>query len=120
MVVDDDHDVRDTIACRLDQAGCTVFATGDGNEAIQLIQSTNPDVVIIDLVLPGRGGLDVLGYARSLETDPIIIVVSSRSVRFTVSHASEPTGQHLQLSHRHRSSGRSCGGLPNAHEVLEA
>ncbi len=79
VVVDDDDDVRDTISWRLDQAGCAVFAAADGQEAIELIQSSDPDVIIVDLVLPGKGGLDVLRAARALETDPIVIVVSGRS-----------------------------------------
>ncbi len=79
VVVDDDDDVRETIAWRLDQAGCAVFPASDGDEAIELIGSTYPDVVVIDLVLPGSSGLDVLRAARALETDPIIIVVSGRS-----------------------------------------
>ncbi len=79
VVVDDDDDVRETIAWRLDQAGCAVFSASDGDEAIELLGSTYPDVVVIDLVLPGRSGLDVLRAATALESDPIIIVVSGRS-----------------------------------------
>jgi DNA-binding response OmpR family regulator len=79
VVVDDDDDVRESVAWRLDQAGCAVFSAADGTEAIGLIDSTYPDVVVIDLVLPGRSGLDVLRAARALDSDPIIIVVSGRS-----------------------------------------
>ena len=79
VVVDDDDDVRESVAWRLDQAGCAVFSAADGTEAIDLIDSTYPDVVVIDLVLPGRSGLDVLRAARALDSNPIIIVVSGRS-----------------------------------------
>jgi len=79
VVVDEDDDVRESVAWRLDQAGCAVFSAADGTEAIELIDSTSPDVVVIDLVLPGRSGLDVLRAARALDSNPIIIVVSGRS-----------------------------------------
>lgn len=79
VVVDDDDDVRETIAWRLDQAGCAVLSAADGQEAIELVHSTRPDVVIVDLVLPRASGLDVLRAARTLESDPIVIVVSGRS-----------------------------------------
>lgn len=79
VVVDDDIDIRESIEWQFTHAGCTVLTAADGEEAVRLIREKMPDVVIIDLVLPGVGGLDIVREALLLDTEPVVIVMSGKS-----------------------------------------
>lgn len=79
VVVDDDIDIRESIEWQFTHAGCTVFTAADGEHAVQLIREKSPEVVIIDLVLPGMGGLDIVRESLLLEQDPVVIVMSGHS-----------------------------------------
>ena len=81
LVVDDDDDICDLLSFRLEQAGFDVQVTGDGVAALAAIGQHRPDVVILDISLPGMSGLDV---CRLLRADPAtadiaIIVLTGRA-----------------------------------------
>src|SRR3954467_4886342 len=68
LIVDDSKVMRSIIKQCLDQAGHgkhTVLEAGTGEEALKLIQSQKPDLVLTDLYMPGMTGMDLLQEARS-------------------------------------------------------
>jgi DNA-binding response OmpR family regulator len=81
LVVDDDEAVRTLASWQLESDGFTVDQAGDGAEALTAIDVDRPDLVVLDLTMPGVGGLDVLRRVRTAaatETLPVI-VLSGRS-----------------------------------------
>jgi DNA-binding response OmpR family regulator len=73
LVVDDDPTVGDVVGAYLERAGFTVHRAADGAGALALAATTTPDVVVLDLMLPGIGGLEV---CRRLRRDqPLVPVV---------------------------------------------
>jgi two-component system phosphate regulon response regulator PhoB len=67
LVVDDDEGVRTGVTWALEADGFTVDAVQDGVRALELIESAPPSLVVLDLSLPGIGGLDILRRVRQRE-----------------------------------------------------
>ncbi len=67
VVADDDADVRDLVQFKLEQAGMDVVSVGDGAAALEACQEHGPDLVLLDVMMPGMSGLDV---CRSLRDSP--------------------------------------------------
>jgi two-component system, OmpR family, phosphate regulon response regulator PhoB len=82
LVVDDDQRVRTVVSWQLEADGFAVTEAGDGATALAQIEHNRPDLVVLDLSLPGVGGLDVLRRVRETEgaAAPLpVIVLSGRS-----------------------------------------
>jgi two-component system alkaline phosphatase synthesis response regulator PhoP len=82
LVVDDDAAIRTVVRWQLDDAGFRVVEADDGPTALRRIRDDHPTIVVLDLSLPGLGGLDVLRSVRggkSGRSDTPIIVLSGRS-----------------------------------------
>jgi signal transduction histidine kinase len=60
LLVDDEREFTDILAERLEARGLDVFKTYSGDDALQVLDEINPDVVILDVMLPGRNGLSTL------------------------------------------------------------
>jgi len=67
VVADDDADIRDLVVFKLRQAGHDVEAVEDGAAAVAACQASPPDLVVLDVMMPGMGGLDA---TRALRLDP--------------------------------------------------
>ena len=81
LVVDDDEAVRTLASWQLESDGFAVDQAADGAEALGAIAADRPDLVVLDLTMPGVGGLDVLRRVRTApatESLPVI-VLSGRS-----------------------------------------
>ena len=78
LVVDDDETSCLLVADALEPDGYVVLSAPDGNAALRLIRETGPDLVLLDLGLPGVSGLDVLARVREFSDVPILIL-SGRS-----------------------------------------
>ena len=65
LVVDDDRDVRELIVLKLNAHGFDVESAADGDSALALCLTVRPDLVVLDVMMPGLSGLDV---ARVLRT----------------------------------------------------
>ncbi len=59
LIVEDDADIADLVAFSLEREGLSVTAVHDGMEGLEQIRSTRPDMVILDIMLPGMDGLDI-------------------------------------------------------------
>jgi two-component system KDP operon response regulator KdpE len=74
LVVDDDASLRKTLELNLRARGYTADLAGTGEAALRLAASHHPDVVILDLGLPGMDGLEVLAGIRGWSTVPIVVL----------------------------------------------
>ncbi len=73
LVVDDDDEVRSTLTEHLEGQGYTVTAVADAEQALQAARSECPDLILLDLLLPGPHGLQVLRRVR--QDDPTVSVI---------------------------------------------
>ena len=78
LVVDDEPPIRRFLRTSLSAAGHRVVTAEDAAEALKMLASEKPDVVILDLGLPDRSGLEVIAEIREKSPVPII-VLSARS-----------------------------------------
>lgn len=74
LVVDDDARLRKTLELNLRARGYTADLADTGEAALQLAASHHPDVVLLDLGLPGMDGLDVIAGIRGWSTVPIVVL----------------------------------------------
>ena len=67
VIADDDPDIRRLVQITVSNAGCDVTVAADGEEALELIRSAPPDLVILDVLMPRMDGWEV---AKELKSDP--------------------------------------------------
>jgi two-component system, OmpR family, alkaline phosphatase synthesis response regulator PhoP len=67
LVVDDEEDILELVSFNLTKEGHQVICTATGEKALNIIQTKHPDLVVLDLMLPGINGLEV---AKVLKNDP--------------------------------------------------
>lgn len=81
LVVDDEANIRESLDGILREEGYTVTGTGSGDEAIVLLRDAPYDVLLLDIFLPDRDGLDVLNDLRLLDEEnrPEVIVISGHA-----------------------------------------
>jgi len=77
LVVDDDMTVRDVVSRYLDRAGYRVDVAGDGEQALRAVASRMPDVMILDLMLPRLGGLEVCRRLRRESVGVPIVMLTA-------------------------------------------
>ena len=82
LVVDDEPDVLLLCRLNLEQRGHEFLEAAEGGKAIELARERQPDVIVLDLMLPGIGGYDVLeALQRDDETSGIpILVLTAKSL----------------------------------------
>ena len=78
LVVDDEPILRETIAYNLKREGFNVDVAADGEEALEIARDANPDVIVLDIMLPKMDGLQVLRTIR-VESPVPILLLSARS-----------------------------------------
>ena len=76
LVVDDEATLIDTIRYNLRREGYEVHVAGEGNEALRLARASTPDLVVLDLMLPGLDGLEVCRQLRRESTVPILMLTA--------------------------------------------
>ena len=72
LVVDDDREIRGIVAGALRRDGYTVVEAGDGPEALDVALRLVPDLVLLDMTLPGMDGVEV---ARQLKATPLLAAI---------------------------------------------
>ena len=77
LVVDDEPRIRTVLNRSLSAQGHTVFEACDGQAALDQLDSRDVDLVLLDLAMPRRGGLDVLGVLKERESSPPVIVLTA-------------------------------------------
>lgn len=76
LLVDDEEHFRRATNATLSRRGFTVTEAGDGEEALKAIRREKPDVVLLDLKMPGMGGIETLQEIRKSEPDLPVIVLT--------------------------------------------
>jgi two-component system, OmpR family, response regulator RegX3 len=76
LVVDDEESYRDALSVALEREGFLVETAADGVEAIKRFESTNPALVLLDVMLPQMSGVDVCRELRTRSQVPIIMVTA--------------------------------------------
>lgn len=79
LVVDDEKPISDIIKFNLSKEGYTIATAFDGHEAVQQFEDVKPDLVILDLMLPGIDGLEVAKEIRKTSHTPIIMLSAKDS-----------------------------------------
>ncbi|MBU6483003.1 MAG: response regulator [Nitrospirae bacterium] len=78
LVIDDEQGIRDLLDTLLCRKGYDVVVAENGQKGLQLFRRERPDVIVIDLKMPGMDGLTVLRQVRSLNpSQPVIILTGA-------------------------------------------
>lgn len=76
MVVDDDANIRELLRLYLEKEGYRVILAGDGNEAVRQFDAENPDLTLLDIMLPGMDGWQACREIRKKSDKPVIMVTA--------------------------------------------
>jgi DNA-binding response OmpR family regulator len=76
IVVEDDTEICRLLRLFLETEGFTISFCHNGNEAVTAIRRVKPDIVILDIMLPGQDGIQVCKQARDFYTGPILILTA--------------------------------------------
>ena len=76
LVVDDERNIVELIKYNLEKEGYEVICAYDGLEAVNVAKQDRPDLIILDVMLPGQGGLEVTRILRRETKTPIIMATA--------------------------------------------
>jgi two-component system response regulator RegX3 len=79
LVVEDEQSLREPLVYLLEKEGYEVLDVADGNAAIEIFKSTNPDIVLLDLMMPGMSGNEVCRVIRQSSNVPVIMLTAKDS-----------------------------------------
>src|SRR6266550_9455437 len=79
LLVDDDSDILSTIQAAFEPTGAVLETANNGNKAVELAEKNNPDLIILDMMLPGRSGflvLEKLKAKKPRNAKPYVIMIT--------------------------------------------
>jgi len=95
LIVDDEPAIREVLKLFLEHKGFEVFLANDAHEALSIFRDKAPDVVFLDLLLPGgKSGKDILQEIRKSTPWTVVIIITGFSVEDTLD-----TMGHLSIQH---------------------
>jgi DNA-binding response OmpR family regulator len=126
LVVDDEPIVRDVVVRYLKRDGFATLEAGDGDRARELIETADPGLVVLDVMLPGTDGLELCRWIRSRSDLPVILLTArgeeaDRIVGLELGaddYVTKPFSPR-ELAARVRTVLRRAGGAPARDEHLE-
>ncbi len=77
LIVDDDRDILQSFEVALESEGAETFTAGDGNTAITMCEQHKPDVVVLDMMLPGRSGFLALEKIKGNADSPSVVMCTA-------------------------------------------
>ena len=77
LVIDDEEFITRTLKQHLEKEGCEVWTASSGEKAIEIFRNEMPDVVLLDLNMPGIGGIETLQTMRSINNDAVVIIITA-------------------------------------------
>jgi UDP-3-O-[3-hydroxymyristoyl] N-acetylglucosamine deacetylase len=86
LIIDDEKQILDSLSSILKDDGFQVFAAQEGRDGLKLFDTAKPDIVLLDVWMPGLDGLQVLKMIKEKENDALVIVISGHG---TISTAVE-------------------------------
>jgi DNA-binding response OmpR family regulator len=75
LLVDDDAEIVESLRLALESNGYTVLVARDGNQGLALTERENPDLVILDMMMPKRSGFLVLERMRRTRESPLRVIM---------------------------------------------
>ncbi len=78
LVVEDEPSIREVVTLYLERAGFEVSSVTDGDAAVESLDRNMPDLVVLDLMLPGIDGFEIARYLRASGETPIIMLTARR------------------------------------------
>ena len=82
LIAEDDHAISDLVAYNLERAGHTPLAAYDGLTALEVARRDKPELILLDIMLPGEDGLEILSRLKASEVTkeiPVIMVTAKTS-----------------------------------------
>ena len=79
LLVDDDHDILNSMQAAFEPTGATIETAGNGNKAVEMAEKSQPDLVVLDMMLPGRSGFLVLEKIKAKKprgSKPFVIMIT--------------------------------------------
>src|SRR3954453_10531009 len=79
LLVDDDNDILTSIQAAFEPTGAVIETANNGNKAVELAEKNHPDLVILDMMLPGRSGFLVLEKIKAKKppnSKPLVIMIT--------------------------------------------
>lgn len=76
LIIDDDHAVRDSLLGFIEQVGFKTLSASNGQEGIACIEAFQPDVIVCDLNMPVKNGLDVMRHMKANDVEIPVIIMS--------------------------------------------
>lgn len=83
LICDDEEVLRDLVRATLDDGAYRVIEAEDGDQSLELAREVRPDLIVLDMMMPGRSGLDVLREVRSdpeLAATPVVMLTARARV----------------------------------------
>jgi len=77
LIVDDDPDIRESVDVAFQSAGALTLTADNGDDAVKICADDPPDLVVLDMMLPGRSGFMALEKIKGNEDSPIVIMVTA-------------------------------------------
>jgi len=123
LVIDDDAAVTDLLSLLLKSQGFDVTATNNSADGLNLIRETQPDMVVLDLMMPEMDGWEVCKTVRTFSQVPIIILSALNDPSMIASvldagaddYLTKPTPSRVLVAHINRLVNRTTGTLkPNS------
>ena len=87
LIVDDDIDILESMELAMRAEGAVTITAEDGTAAVAACRSANPDVVILDMMLPKRSGFLVLEEFAAMESPPIVVMVTANQGKRHMAYA---------------------------------
>lgn len=75
LIVDDDFEIAEPVKFALQKLGYEVTHVPDGNQGVAAISTVNPDLMVLDMMMPGRSGFLVLEYLRSSKRPGVRVIM---------------------------------------------
>jgi DNA-binding response OmpR family regulator len=76
LIVEDEQSLQETLAYNLTKEGYTVETVGDGNKALEVARKMQPDLIVMDIMLPGLDGFEVTRILRQEMNVPILVLTA--------------------------------------------
>ena len=76
LIIEDEETLSETLAYNITRQGYEVFTSADGHEGLKLARQLEPDLIILDLMLPGLDGMQIMRILRKESGIPILILTA--------------------------------------------
>ena len=81
LIVDDDKGICELLSSLVEREGFEALAAGDGEMALKMVRSEDPDLLLLDIIMPGMDGMEVLRQAKGLDRElPVVLITGYADV----------------------------------------